>query len=464
MKEKVTISTDRQLFFDDYLIESMTNVTRKMNPATPREVVLPMEKPWEGETSACGVVLQDGELYKMWYRVAPYTDTKNGTPSGEWWNYTAYAESTDGVHWERPELGLFDYEGSKKNNIVWKGPGGNMSVFKEERQNIPGETTTPSEERFKAITRTNKGVHGLVSPDGIWWKLIQDDLVLTGGMFDSHNIVFQDPWTFQYRYYGRGFVKPRDNQSSDLKHGIRRIRYSVSINFKEWGPLEFIDMGEEPLDHLYTNASAPYTRARGIYMMFPKRYVPERTFDPDWPQVGQSDIVFSATRDGVTWDRSFLEAFVRPGPNQRNWHERALAMGQGMLQTSPEEISLYYYEHVRTESCRIRRCTVRTDGFVSVNALFKGGEFTTRPIVFSGKSLFMNYATSAVGSVRVELQDLSGDPIRGFSLAECPEIFGDQLDRAVAWNGEGDVSRFAGEPVRLRFVIKDADLFSFRFL
>lgn len=461
MKEAVTISTDRQLFVDDFIVETTDNVTRRLQPATPREVVLPMERPWEGETSACSVVLQDGDVYKMWYRVAPYTDTKVGTPSGEWWNYTAYAESSDGVHWERPDLGLYEYEGSKRNNLVWKGPGGNMSVFKDKR---PGDRLVPDDERFKAIVRDNKSVHGLVSADGVRWKPLQEKPILTGGMFDSHNIVFQDPWTYQYRYYGRGFVAPREDQTSDLDHGIRRIRYSVSSDFRSWSQLQLIDMGAEPLDHLYTNAATPYLRARGVYMMFPKRYVPERTFFEDWPQVGQSDIVFSASRDGVHWDRSFLEAFVRPGTDSRNWHERALAMGQGMLQTGPEELSLYYFEHTRTDSCRVRRCTVRTDGFASMNARFVGGEIVTRPVRFTGTDLYINYATSAVGSVRVELQDEAGDPIRGFSLADAEEVFGDEINRKVTWNSGADVSRLAGRPVKLRFMLQDCDLYSFRFV
>jgi hypothetical protein len=87
----------------------------------------------------------------------------------------------------------------------------------------------------------------------------------------------------------------------------------------------------------------------------------------------------------------------------------------------------------------------------------------TKPVSFTGKSLEINYRTGAPGFVRVEIQDSSGNPIPGFALADCPEVIGDEITRIVAWKQGTDVSRLAGQPVRLRFVMKDADLFSLRF-
>jgi hypothetical protein len=72
-------------------------------------------------------------------------------------------------------------------------------------------------------------------------------------------------------------------------------------------------------------------------------------------------------------------------------------------------------------------------------------------------------ATSAAGSIRVELQSAGGKPIEGFSLSDCVEVIGDELARTVSWAGGTDVSRFAGQPVRLRFVLVDADLYALQF-
>lgn len=449
----IRIASDRQLFVDDDLIAQVKEVALRLHPPMPREVTLRMERPWEGITSWASVVIKDGERYRMWYRADPDRRvlSRNAVRT-----YTAYAESSDGIVWERPDLGLFEFQGSGKNNLLWAGPGGNMSVFKDEKPGIP------SSERYKAITRA-RGAYGLISPDGIHWRLLQQDPVLTGGLFDSHNIVFQDPWAHHYVYFGRGFAPAPEGKTSDMKEGIRRIRRSLSKDFRNWTALEFIDMGQKPLDHLYTNAAAPYERARGIYLMFPKRFVPERRFDSSWPLQGQSDIVFASSRDGLHWDRSFLEAFVRPGLDSRNWHERAIAMGQGIVQTGPDELSMYYFENAKTDSCRIRRCTVRPDGFVSVNAKYGGGELTTRPLVFEGKNLYLNYSTSAVGFIRVEVQDNTGHPLAAYDERASTEIFGDELDRRVSWTSGAQVGVLQGKPVRLRFVMKDADLFSFRF-
>jgi hypothetical protein len=98
-----------------------------------------------------------------------------------------------------------------------------------------------------------------------------------------------------------------------------------------------------------------------------------------------------------------------------------------------------------------------------MSAGYGGGEFVTRPFVFSGGELELNYSTSAVGSVQVEIQDAEGDPVPGWALADCDEKFGDEIEGVFIWNEGGDVGRLAGATVRLRFVLKDADLYAFRF-
>ena len=142
----------------------------------------------------------------------------------------------------------------------------------------------------------------------------------------------------------------------------------------------------------------------------------------------------------------------------------------GILQTSPEELSLYGMENSHLASMRIRRYALRTDGFVSVNGGFASGEFTTPPFKFSrepSKSqpshLAINFSTSAVGSIQVEMQDADGNPVPGRSISDCPQIYGDSIERVVVWNDGPVVREFAGKPIRLRFVIKDADLYAFNF-
>jgi hypothetical protein len=109
------------------------------------------------------------------------------------------------------------------------------------------------------------------------------------------------------------------------------------------------------------------------------------------------------------------------------------------------------------------RYTLRTDGFVSVNAPFAGGSFVTRALTFTGHELVVNFSTGAAGGLRVELQDATGEPLPGFALTDAVEQVGDEIERVVTWKGGRDVSGLAGRPVRLRFAMQDADLYSLRF-
>ena len=151
--------------------------------------------------------------------------------------------------------------------------------------------------------------------------------------------------------------------------------------------------------------------------MFPSRFASAREPKPGWKHgKGVNDIALLSSRDGLRFDRTFMEAFIRPGLDQGNWHERSLYMERGILETSPTELSLYCMQNWRLPSVHIRRYTLRPDGFVSVHGPYGGGELVTRPLKFSGRELRINFSTSAVGSLRLELQDAQGKPLPGFEL------------------------------------------------
>ena len=111
----------------------------------------------------------------------------------------------------------------------------------------------------------------------------------------------------------------------------------------------------------------------------------------------------------------------------------------------------------------MRRYAVRPDGFVSARAALSGGYLTTAPISFTGNHLSLNMSTSAAGRVSVEIQSAHRKPLEGFTIAECDDIYGDDLEREITWNGSGDLSNLSGTPVRLRIRLSDADLYSYRF-
>ena len=178
-----------------------------------------------------------------------------------------------------------------------------------------------------------------------------------------------------------------------------------------------------------------------------------------------------SSRDGVTF-KLWREACIRPGPRTRdNWVYGDHFVFWGIVETrshmqdAPNALSLYategYWEGVSTD---IRRYTLRMDGFVSASASAEGGEFVTRPFVFQGGNLTINFESSAAAGIRVELLEAEGKPIEGYTLDDCPEIFGDSIRHTVRWKRGCDVRSLEGRPVRLRFALRDADLYACQFV
>lgn len=476
------IGTKRQLFVDDALIDTQQNVQLELHQPTPREVVLTVERPWENSVLTYVSVLKDGDKYLMYYRGtsadAKYAkDVPKALSAGNW-TYTALAESDDGIKWTKPELNLVEFNGSKANNLIWPTdankpwrdknyPGTDIFPFKDTNP------AAPAAQRFKALANLGEyELVALVSPDGRRWSPLRTQPVVSflkpNAMMDPPSVSYWDPITKQYVAYLRNWINYRIR-------GFRRITSPDYINWSEPQPVTY---GDAEVEHLYTSMAVQYERAPEYTLFFSKRFARTDRLDPNSP--GLSEIVFLSSRDGLVFDRRFMEPFLPPGLDKKNWGPRGLMMGRGILQTSPTEMSLYYNENYTHPTARVRRATIRPDGFASVHAPWEGGEFTTKPFTFEGRELEINYSTSVAGSIRVELLDADGKPIPGYRAAECYEIYGDEIERTVVWKkGHSDVLDeqhreipyspadvglvVAGKPVRLRFVMKAAHLYSFRF-
>ena len=467
--EAVHVGSRWELMVDDYLVRRMdAGMQRRLHHPVEREVVLVLDAPWEG--SSCGVftVFQDRDLYRMYYRGWQFdiVEEKLEQPHRM---VVCYAESRDGIEWRKPELGLVDFEGSKRNNIIWDGIGShNFTPFKDANPDCP-ET-----ECYKAIggIKSEGGLFAFASSDGIHWTLVQEKPIITKGYFDSQNLAFWDSERSEYRAYYRDL--------QNYPHG-RDILTATSRDFVNWQEFPFLEYDPERYTELYTNQILPYYRAPHILLGFPMRYI-ERGESMtglnkrlsrvrDRYGKAQTDTGFMTSRDARRF-KVWGEAFVRPGPQREDFSRWAYAdsiQAWGMVETgsavegTPPELSFYILEDYWTgKSVRMRRVTLRIDGFVSIHAPLSGGEFVTRPLTFDGNPLRVNFSTSAAGSIRVEIQDEDGEPIPGFALADCPEIFGDSLERIVSW-GQAEVGSLAGRPIRLRFMLKDADLFAFGF-
>ena len=450
--EPVDIGSRRELFVDDYLIHRLAGSAKLVvQQPTPREVVLVTDKPWEGSSCLYFTVFQDGDKYRMYYRGLQVKDRQ---PAHR--EVVCYAESRDGVKWMRPELELVEFDGSKKNNIVWDGLGShNFTPF------IDHNPKCRPEAKFKALGRGKRtpdgktgSVHQLFafqSPDGIHWSMMREEPVLSQGRFDSQNVAFWDAERDCYVAFYR-----------DSLGGFRAIRTATSRDFLDWDGHRFLGYRGAARQHLYTNAIQRYDRAPHLLLGFPTRFLSRNKFPdrPDW-----TEPILIAGRDGYSfrlWDDPIIPANTGATSGNRSNY---VSWGLARLPGRANEYSLYAAEDRRTgTSMRLRRYSYRTDGFVSVSARNSAGELLTKPLTFSGDHLIVNYATKSGGSLRVELQDAAGKPIPGFTLDDCRELGGDEIERTVTWKKSSDVSKFSGKPVRLRLVLKDADLYSFQFV
>lgn len=461
MTTTINIGSRRELFIDDLLIDRMTNARLQLQKPERREVAACFDAPWEDYTAEPIRILPWHDGWRLHYRAGILDLAREEDTS-----VSALAESRDGITFTRPDLGLCEYKGSRRNNILTIGGFLNMAP-----PFVDTNPACPPEQRFKGITGANGKAWALTSPDGLSWRTLQQDPLVLQGWFDTINTAFWDTVAGCYRCYTRSFHEASDGRVIqghpfiNGKQPVRAIQHATSPNFIHWSAPEQLQYADGDLaTQLYTNAIVPCPGAEHLYLGFPNRFVEERKPDPAHPHPGVNDALFMASRDGVRWTRR-LDAWVPPGLDPQNWTERNNYPVWGIAETSPSEWSMYISEHYRHEGVptRMRRLAVRPWGFVSVHADYAGGEMITKPLIFNGAKLRLNARTSAAGSIRVEAQEADGRPVPGLALHDMAPWFGDALDAPMAWKNGGDLSRLAGRPVRLRFVMNDADVFALHF-
>lgn len=451
------IGSRRELFLDKLLIDKLDGVHLKLHSPRPGGVAVKYDGPADERFCFYTTVLKDGGTYRMYYRGHPGTDWKKSV--------TCYAESRDGIAWTKPNLGLVEVRDTRENNAILP-TGEAFGPFLDTRPGVPPE------ERFKANMNAPGGLMGYVSGDGIHWRPVRKELLVRSSLpnhFDSQNVMFWSEVERCYVLYARHMVG-----------GKRATARATSADFLNWSGFTLMTYSDTqsttPSQHLYTNQTHPYFRAPHVYIALPGRFQAGRRVLTDEQAAavdahlgggGARDIadgVFLTSRAGSTaYDFLFRESFVRPGIGLSNWTSRNNYPACGVVPTGPHEMSLYVQRNYGQRTGYLERMTLRTDGFVSVHAPYDGGELLTKPLQFSGDRLSLNCSTSAAGGLRVEIQDAAGRPLPGFGLADCAEIIGDEIDRVVKWKGGSDLSALAARPVRLRFAMKDADLFSLRF-
>lgn len=488
------LGSDKHLFTDWMLVEPGYGVAWaaaapgawemphgvKIVPHRPRieaEPFLRQDQPWESSVSQLSVIQEDG-LFRGYYRIqAPGEDRRN--PSG---SMLAYAESTDGITWTKPNLGLIEFDGSRDNNFVYGvdiALGRSIftgSVFKDPNPDAPDD------ELYKIIYRApdperRESIFGAVSADGIHWRTLEEPLI-PGYFSDTLNVADFDSRRGRYIGYFRGWTSMR----SGKLHGRRTIAYAETDDFAHWPTPETIvaaGMNDGADTDIYTNSYTPIPGA-DARVMFPAFY--QRNIDV-------MEIHMMASRDGVHWERPIAGPII-PRGEPGSTGMGSMSVGRGMVSVRPGEwsvpISLRHGTHNEShyeakgpkQASDVYFATWREDGFTSLEAE-SYGEFTTIPFTFEGSRLQLNAWTRFGGDISVEVVDPSDEAmgrfaegkvavdavtVQGRTFADSDAITGDHLSRVVTWRGDSDLSAWSGKPIRLRFRMRRARLYSLRFV
>lgn len=474
-KDIIDIGSIKQLFIDDEIIETSNDVNFVMHsPSLTGEVILKADLPYElgGYTHLYSSVLKDpiDNKVKIWY---DYFKPKSADPYDHD-RHVAYAESTDGINFSKPQIGLYEINGSKENNVVIPGVIGGSSVWIDPNA-LP-------KDRFKTQAKVYPSgklfMHS--SPDGIHWKLYAD--INPQGPHDTQTIIFWDKKLQNYLLYGRYFLE----NNGIKERGVRRA--FIDNNFTEihniglaiWPDIKdkskYSDiMGVGNSVDYYGATVFPY---EDIYIMLAQAFwhwLPNTVYQgTDEP--GMRDVRLAVSRNSIDFKRiGNRKPFLTPGPLGRFDSKQIWALPNPVIMG--DEIWIYYCglnwdragrvdpksEDGKKEAA-ISRAVLRLDGFVSVDAPYSGkGEIVTKPIKFTGEILEINANTGAGGAIRVEIIDRDGNPIPGFTKEECEWIVGNSVRHHVKWQGKKELKSLNGEVVRLRFLMRDCELYAFQF-
>lgn len=464
----IPVGLQKQLFVDDYIVAEMQNVTRELGKVTKANggrPILVADKPWENaDLFRMGSVFRDGSRFRMWYQIS-------GDSFG-------YAESEDGLHWTKPNLGIYAYQGSKENNIV---DAMGFTCFLDPHETDP-------EHKYKAAYGHPKKVMACLaySPDGFHWKAYNNGEPVTSRASDTSNQLLWDEKAKVYRLYtrtdfGRGLYNgtleenrgTRDMTNPDIKANPtawktirewyfnregrweykRRQAYSLNgwlyegVHFGllwcyEWAG----SLGEGPYDlnkrHERDVLNFYILSTRGDEMWDLRWVYAKKPLIPRGP------------------DGSFDKDWVQPPTNIITWKDKHWIYYNG----SKERHDIYRIRKGRSRwQCAIGLATLRLDGFVYLQAKDKPGTIVTKPFKLEGTKLQVN-VDAHDGKLLVEVLDAAGKPIPGFSSNNAVEYTSvDKLRLHPRWKNHKDMSSLKGRIVRLKFVLKNAKLYSFSF-
>ncbi len=476
----INIDKGRQLFVDDFLIDS-TTLTQSYYQAEIMDEPLFTESNKYTNTAVLtggGVWYDmDEKIYKMWYQAG-------------FCNQMAYATSTDGINWTFPPT-----RGGDGSNIVLK------NVNRIAGSCVWLDYEAPAEERYKMMVRrqnsyfTEQGKDGdsapaelYVSADGTRWLPAGE----TGGMQDRSTFFYNeltDKWVFSIR---SNFQTKWHDQI--LSKWTRSRTYHEGNTWQEAATWDFYDSksnnnplfwqkadNNDPIDttqgsnppEIYNIDCIAYESVTlGLFQMWygPGNEVIEKT---GWPKI--TEIQAGYSRDGFYFERPVRgagNALIPASRTEGDWDYGYLSTTAGGVIVLDDEIRIYYSgmsgQGLNSVGDKVQNAHVggsiayaslRRDGFASMDGT---GELTTKNLTVTKdvKYLFVN-ANASAGSLKAEILDMNGNVVDGYSADDCVAFTDNSCCSKLTWNGADDLSFLQGKGFRIRFVQENAELFSF---
>jgi len=449
-------------FWDYTLVDKeKTTAILSANPLKKEETVFEHKNPL-GREVHYPVIFRDGDIYRMYYgtgfrRKHPVTGKFDESRL-----VTCYAESRDGLHWEFPNLGIYG-----ENNCILMDERESrvgICIFKDENPACPPEC------RYKGILRVSTGGKTFLEDGALAYYYSADGLHFTRGenileepgKFDSLNTAFWDAETREYKLFYR-----------DFDEGRRMIKMMTSPDFKTWTKQGMIEFDDAVPFALYTNNISRYSGALHVFIGMPVRYTERsREWIPSFDTMpdGESrrwrlsmhpryafaltDTLFMTSRDGLHWHK-FNEAIADGGMEApRTWKYGDTYFSYGFVEDETTVSTFAADSTWDGDYTGLCRYSIRRDGFASFKSGWEESVVVTKPFTFTGEKFFLNFRTSAAGSIRIRLTDADGN------VSDSCEIFGNTVRREIVF--DKPVASFSGKAVTMEIRMRDAEIFSFR--
>ncbi len=465
LAEPYALGGDKFLFLDSFLLDSMDHAELQVNPPGQTKLVVIADKPWEaGGITSYGNAFYDpiAKEYRLYY-VPVAWDVEPGFGF-------ALATSQDGIHWEKPNLGAVDWNGSTDNNFV---------LYAQREGTVIVDPNTPIEKRYALISsHPDLKTRLFTSPDGIHFTM--DETSISAIHSDSQISTF---WDADQRKY---FHFPRVTPDHWRAVGVVTTK-SMDEPWPDEIPMVMSGDDRDPPEvDLYTNACQKYALARNAYVGFPTPYyhwnAPGRAYlnaatlaIGGKTNDGTIDTQLATSRDGIHWTRH-RQRYIPLGVYDGCDIKVAMAI-PGIFYEDDMLVQFfmgYAFTHGDTqvrygkggrELGGVFRVEQRIDGFISLDFAYEGGKVTTAPFTFTGNQLVVNVNTTAPGELRVAILDADGKAIEGCGLDDAHIVNGNYLQKTVEWkDGTTDVSALSGKPIRLQFDARNTKLYSFQFV